>query len=155
MALLEKRRFLNNHSGDFPQVILILSQSRAEHTLSPYQKIREIDTKEVDSQKVSVSVPNPPKLCLGIWLNRVNSWSRLFPAFLCFQYMFRKSLGSNLLYQSSKTMFMNMVNKSQLMESTLSRISLFLIQAQETVGIQPLKYRPRCLALRRLFPSFL
>jgi hypothetical protein len=30
VALLEKRRFLNNHSGDFPQVILILSQSRAE-----------------------------------------------------------------------------------------------------------------------------
>jgi hypothetical protein len=31
VALLEKRRFLYNHSGDFPQVILILSQSRAEH----------------------------------------------------------------------------------------------------------------------------
>jgi hypothetical protein len=30
VALLEKRRFLYNHSGDFPQVILILSQSRAE-----------------------------------------------------------------------------------------------------------------------------
>jgi hypothetical protein len=33
VALLEKRRFLNNHSGDFPQVILILSQSRAEQVL--------------------------------------------------------------------------------------------------------------------------
>jgi hypothetical protein len=30
VALLEKRRFLNNRSGDSPQVILILSQSRAE-----------------------------------------------------------------------------------------------------------------------------
>ena len=37
MALLEKRRFLYNHSGDFPQVILILSQSRAEHSSLPRQ----------------------------------------------------------------------------------------------------------------------
>jgi hypothetical protein len=36
--------------------------------------------------------------------------------------------------QSFKTVFMNMVKKSQLMESTLSRISLFSIQAQEKVG---------------------
>ncbi len=28
------------------------------------QKIREMDTKEVDSQKVRLSAPNPPKLCL-------------------------------------------------------------------------------------------
>jgi hypothetical protein len=31
------------------------------------QKIREIDTKGVDSQKVSVSAPNPQKQFLGVY----------------------------------------------------------------------------------------
>jgi hypothetical protein len=30
----------------------------------PLKKIREMNTKGVDSQKVNVSAPNPPKLCL-------------------------------------------------------------------------------------------
>jgi hypothetical protein len=48
---------------------------------------RNLDTKGVDAQKVSVSAPNPPKLCLGIRLKRVDSLSRrLFPAFICFEY---------------------------------------------------------------------
>ncbi len=34
------------------------------YRLSPSPNIREMDTKGVDSQKVSVSAPNPPKLCL-------------------------------------------------------------------------------------------
>jgi hypothetical protein len=42
VALLEKRRFLNNHSGDFPQVILILSQSRAEQVCTLYNKLFHI-----------------------------------------------------------------------------------------------------------------
>ncbi len=36
VALLEKRGFLYNHSGDFPQAILILSQSRAEQLSSHF-----------------------------------------------------------------------------------------------------------------------
>jgi hypothetical protein len=50
------------------------------------QKIRETDTIEVDLQKVSVSAPNPPKLCLLICYKFVGSLIRLFPAFLCFEY---------------------------------------------------------------------
>jgi hypothetical protein len=50
------------------------------------QKIWEMDTKGVDSQQVSVSAPNPPKLCLRIRLKLVNSLNQLFPAFLCFEY---------------------------------------------------------------------
>ncbi len=55
------------------------------------QKIREMDTKGVDSQKVSVPAHNPPKLC-----------------------------------------FFNTVKKNRAIESTLSRISLFWMQAQYT-----------------------
>ncbi len=42
--------------------------------------------KEVTRKKVSVSAPNPLKLCLWIQLKRVDSLSRLFPAFLYFEY---------------------------------------------------------------------
>jgi hypothetical protein len=56
-------------------------------TSPPPQKIRERDTIGDDLQKVSVrvSAPNPLKLCIRIQL-RVDSLSRLFPAFLCFEY---------------------------------------------------------------------
>ncbi len=42
--------------------------------------------KKADLKIVSVSAPNPPKFCLGIWLKRVESLSRLFPALLYFEY---------------------------------------------------------------------
>jgi hypothetical protein len=52
-------------------------------------KIREMLTKGVSSQNDSVSGPYPLKLCLWIQLERVNSLSWLFPAFLCFEYRLR------------------------------------------------------------------
>jgi hypothetical protein len=39
------------------------ADSQGEHP-PPLQKIWEMDTKGVDRKKVSVSAPNPPKLCL-------------------------------------------------------------------------------------------
>jgi hypothetical protein len=42
VALLEKRRFLNNRSGDSPQVILILSQSRAEQVNTVLTKVGKV-----------------------------------------------------------------------------------------------------------------
>ncbi len=46
-----------------------------------YKKIREMGTKGVDSQKVSVSETYPPKLCLWIGLKRVDHWVDSFPHF--------------------------------------------------------------------------
>ncbi len=54
------------------------ADSQGEHP-PPLQKIWEMDTKGVDRKKVSVSAPNPPKLCLWIQLKSVDSLSRLFP----------------------------------------------------------------------------
>jgi hypothetical protein len=63
VALLEKRRFLNNHSGDFPQVILILSQSRAEHirknqTLNKMLKIINLYKQENNEQIGGHHIPS-------------------------------------------------------------------------------------------------
>ena len=54
------------------------ADSQGEHP-PPLQKIWEMDTKRVDRKKVSVSAPNPPKLCLWIQLKSVDSLSLLFP----------------------------------------------------------------------------
>jgi hypothetical protein len=47
VALLEKRRFLYNHSGDFPQVILIIP-SHVPNTDKKLIKIYKIFKKEVN-----------------------------------------------------------------------------------------------------------
>jgi hypothetical protein len=52
----------------FPQIFqkesTLYGNSYYSFAQESVQKIREMDTKVVDSQQVSVSAPNPPKTCL-------------------------------------------------------------------------------------------
>jgi hypothetical protein len=69
VALLEKRRYLNNHSGDFPQVILIVPSHVPNKYLTYLPNLFNTPGTDhglhriLSSYWLGLLMKNPPKCC--------------------------------------------------------------------------------------------
>jgi hypothetical protein len=73
VALLEKRRFLYNHSGDFPQVILIVPSHVPNSTKNPSYVFQEMKLRGLNPNSyshVSVGDLYVPRIVAPTWLQQ-------------------------------------------------------------------------------------